>query len=102
MSQESKSSSERPRTNEYICCQCNTPILAGTYKVFRRTVRPVVSVAKGGTGRHDGIHPWHDGIQVGPEYDYYCLKHYKELPPIQDILDAYQASLSTGSSEVDR
>ena len=102
MSQESKSSSEQPQTSEYICSQCEEPILIHAFKVFRRTVRPVVPKSKGGTGRHDAIHTWHDGIQVGPEYDYYCPECYKKLPSIQDILDAYQASLNTGSSEVDR
>ncbi len=94
MSQELKLSSEPPPTTDpYVCVVCDEPLLVHAYKVQRRKVRPVIPKSEGGTGRHDGIDTWHDGIQVGPEFDYYCTTHYDELPSIQELLDDFHKTL---------
>ncbi len=87
---------------EYHCSQCKKPILDHVYQVQRRSIRPVVPVKKGGTGSHDAIHTWHDGVKLGPESDDYCPSCYELLPDIQELLSDYYKSLNRGSAQLDR
>lgn len=99
MSQELKSSSEQlPTASLYVCSQCEEPILDHVYQVQRRRIRPVVSVSEGGDGQHDAIDTWHNGVQLGPEFDDYCLSCYDKLPDIQELLNDYHKSLNPRSS----
>ncbi len=101
MSQESRSSSERRQTNDtpYICCVCKVEILDHVYRIQRRTVRAVRYDEVGYPIRHDAIHPWHDGIQLGP-YDVYCPKHNPKRLAVQELLDAYHEGVDSGGRPV--
>ncbi len=77
----------------YSCSKCPAEV-QHAYKVLQRTVRAVVPKELGGTGRHDAVSPWHDGIIVGPGFDILCKACYDKIPSIKEILNAYKRSLN--------
>ena len=104
MSQERRSSFERPMSHNtdtdtptlYVCfgpCGKTIPAHEHVYLVQRRRIRPVKYDKQGRPGRHDSVQTWHDGVQVGPEYDPYCDDCFDKLPSIDDLLAQHKAGM---------
>ena len=79
----------------YTCYGCDKTIDAAAhmYMVQRRRIRPVKYDKQGKPGRHDSVQTWHDGVQVGPEYDPHCDDCFDRLPSIDDLLAKHKGGM---------
>ncbi len=82
-------------TTLYTCYDCGKTVPAHehVYLVQRRRIRPVKYDKQGKPGRHDSVQTWHDGVQVGPEYDAHCDGCFDKLPSIDDLLARHKANM---------
>ncbi len=106
MSLEPKSCSVLPThsSTTYRCFSCDHDIEDHVYFVQRRRIRPVKELSPDGTIKHnppDAVDPSHAGVILGPEFDPHCSSCYKELPTIQELIDAHKKRVNNPSKNLD-